>query len=329
MATPDHRCAFTRHLVGSGLEVGPGHSPLVESTGSLTVRYVDRWEPERNAELFFELEGATFPQPDLILDLNRDALKPVASESEDFIVCSHVLEHLANPLRAIHDFHRVLRPGGILLILLPDRRRTFDKDRPPTELEHVVADFEAGVVEVDDDHIVEFLTNIVDPETLNAIKTDPERLEENFQVHRNRSIHVHCWTLEEFVPVIQHSIEALSNQWLFLDGISTEEQAPHAIEFGLLLRRSPVDLPPAEVARLFTESFEQWHAGRELLRQERRASEVTAAQLESTQQALELTQQALSTLDQEMQALLATKTFRYTTRLRQLYGRVRQALARS
>jgi hypothetical protein len=297
---------------------------------------VDRWEPERNAELFFELEGATFPQPDLILDLNRDALNPVASESEDFIVCSHVLEHLANPLRAILDFHRVLRPGGLLLILLPDRRRTFDKDRPPTQLEHVVADFEGDVVEIDDDHIVEFLANIeLDAKTRNAIKTDPQTREEVFQVHRDRSIHVHCWTLEEFVRVVQYSIETLDSQWLFLDGISTEEQGPHAIEFGLVLRRSPIALRPAEVTKLFTESFEQWLAGRELLHRERRAAEATAALLASTQQALETNQQALegtqqelSTLDREMQALLATKTFRYTIRLRQLYGRLRQALGR-
>jgi SAM-dependent methyltransferase len=263
---------------------------------------VDRWEPERSSELFPEVEGATFTKPDLVIDLNRDALEPVASQSEDFIVCCHVLEHLANPLRAIDDVYRVLRPGGTLLILLPDRRRTFDKDRLPTELAHVVADFQAGIVEVDDDHIIEFLTNTgTDGETLHAIATDPQRRAAVLDVHRHRSVHVHCWTLEEFVSVIRYSIEALDNQWLFVDGVCTEEQGPQAIEFGLVLRRSPVDLPPADAAKLFTESFEQWHA--------------------SKQRVL-----ALEALAREMQALLATKTFRYTARLRHLYGHVRRRL---
>jgi SAM-dependent methyltransferase len=264
------------------------------------VRYVDRWEPERSSELFPEVEGATFTKPDLVVDLNRDALESVDSESEDFVVCSHVLEHLANPLRAIDDFHRVLRPGGTLLIVLPDRRRTFDKDRPRTELQHV-SDFEAGVVEVDDDHIVEFLTNVGgDAETLDTVAVDPQRRAEILECQRSRSIHVHCWTLEEFVPVIQHSIKALGNQWLFVDGLSTEEQGPHAAEFGVVLRRSPIDLPPIDAAKLFTESFELWRASRE----------------------------RVWALDREMQALLATKTFRYTARLRHLYGQVRRRLVR-
>src|SRR5215472_14663353 len=64
METFDLHGGLSRHLVGSGIEVGPGHHPLVESNRWLTVRYLDRWEPERNAELFPELEGATFPKPD-------------------------------------------------------------------------------------------------------------------------------------------------------------------------------------------------------------------------------------------------------------------------
>jgi hypothetical protein len=322
MEISDSRGGLTRHLVGSGLEVGPGHHPLVESNRWLAVRYLDRWEPDRNAELFPELEGATFAKPDLVVDLNRDALGPVASESEDFIVCSHVLEHLANPLRAIDDFHRVLRPGGTLLILLPDRRRTFDKDRLPTELEHIIADFETGEVEVDDEHIIEFLTNLgTDPETLQAIATDPRQRASVLNLQRERSIHVHCWTMEEFVPVIAYSIEALNNRWVFVDGLSTEEQGAESIEFGLVLRRSPFDLPPADLAKLFSESFQHWRARQQLAFEQRQATEEQARHLKS---AIEHLQARLATQDRERQALLATKTFRYTSPLRKLYGRLRR-----
>jgi hypothetical protein len=282
------------------------------------------------------LEGETFAKPDLIVDLNRDALGPVAANSEDFVVASHVLEHLANPLRVIDDCHRVLRPGGTLLILLPDRRRTFDKDRRPTPLEHVVADFEGGTIEVDDEHIIEFLTNTgTDPEVLKAIATDPRHREAVLAPHRDRSIHVHCWTLEQFVPVIEYSIEALANQWLFVDGFLTEEQGEESIEFGLVLRRSPIDLPPAEVAKLFSESFQSWHANRQLALQQ---PEVQVTQLDATIDHLQARLAAaeasaarvdaveaqLAAVDRDMQALLATKTVRYTSRLRKLYGRLRR-----
>jgi SAM-dependent methyltransferase len=338
MSTSGFRGGLTRHLVGSGIEVGPGHVPLVESNPWLTVRYLDRWEPDRNAELFPELEGATFPEPDLVVDLNRDALGPLPSMSEDFIVCSHVLEHLANPLRAIDDFHRVLRPGGTLLILLPDRRRTFDKDRFPTALEHIVADFEAGEVEVDDEHIMEFIANTgTDPE-VQAIATDSRQRAALLAAHRERSIHVHCWTLEEFVPVIGYSIEALHNQWLFVDGFLTDEQGAESIEFGLVLRRSPIDLPPADLAKLFAESFGQWHANRQRALDRPQAADEQVAQLravigdletrlaaeDGSAARAEAAEAALTALDRDMQALLSTRTMRYTSGLRKLYGRLRK-----
>jgi SAM-dependent methyltransferase len=328
METFDLHGGLTRHLVGSGIEVGPGHSPLVESNSWLAVRYLDRWEPDRNAELFPELEGATFPKPDLVVDLNRDALGVVPSESEDFIVCSHVLEHLANPLRAIDDFHRVLRPGGTLLILLPDRRRTFDKDRRPTQLEHIIADFKAGEIEVDDEHIIEYLTNTgSDPEALHAIATDPQTRASILDLKRDRSIHVHCWTMEEFVPIIGYAIEALHNRWVFVDGLLTEEQGAESIEFGLVLSRSPVEVPAADLAKLFSESFQQWHARQQRALQRSHAEDFGArlAAAEANVARVEEAERALSALDREIQALRATKTFRYTTRLRELYGRLRRA----
>jgi SAM-dependent methyltransferase len=321
MPATDLRRGLTRHLVGSGIEVGPGHYPLVESNAWLAVRYLDRWEPERHAELFPEMEGATFVRPDLIVDLNKDALRDVASQSEDFVVASHVLEHLANPLRAIDEFHRVLRPGGTLLILLPDRRRTFDRDRRPTALQHVVADFETGTTEVDDEHIIDFLTNTgTDPGVLEAIATDPRQRESVLASHRERSIHVHCWTMEEFIPVIEFSIETLKNQWAFVDGLLTEEQGDESFEFGIVLMRSPVDIPLDDLAKHFTESFQEWRAGRQLTLGRTQTAYDQVRQLEVTVEQLET---KLADLDRDMQALLSTKTMRYTSRLRKLYGRMR------
>ena len=59
------------------------------------------------------------------------------------MLASHVLEHVANPLRLLDEVHRVLRPDGLLLLLLPDRHTTFDRTRAPTSLEHLMDDYEA------------------------------------------------------------------------------------------------------------------------------------------------------------------------------------------
>ncbi len=44
---------------------------------------------------------------------------PFASHAFDFIYCSHVLEHIPNDRAAMRELQRVLRPGGVALVLVP------------------------------------------------------------------------------------------------------------------------------------------------------------------------------------------------------------------
>ena len=123
-----------------------------------TVSYLDAWAPDDSADRFPEIEQSEFSPPDIICDFNAEGLAPINDDSQDFAIASHVLEHLANPLRMLCELHRVVRPGGAVLIFLPDRHNTFDKDREPTPLDHLVEEFEAGVTEVDDAHIEDFIS---------------------------------------------------------------------------------------------------------------------------------------------------------------------------
>lgn len=44
---------------------------------------------------------------------------PFASRMFDFIYCSHVLEHIPDDRTAMRELQRVLRPGGMAMILTP------------------------------------------------------------------------------------------------------------------------------------------------------------------------------------------------------------------
>jgi SAM-dependent methyltransferase len=74
----------------------------------------------------------------------------------DLVFSSHMLEHTANPLRALYAWHRVLRPGGSLVLVIPDKHWTFDHLRPITEMQHI-DDFEADRGEDDLTHVPEIL----------------------------------------------------------------------------------------------------------------------------------------------------------------------------
>jgi SAM-dependent methyltransferase len=234
------RKRLASYLTGQGLDLGPGHQPF-ECPPKATARFVDRWEPDENAGLFPELAGVDFPRPDVIADFDTDRLSAIESQSQDFVVCSHVLEHLADPLGMITDIHRVLRLGGLALIVLPDRRRTFDRTRPPTSVAHLAAEHQAGITVVDEDHIREFAVHVapeLDCDPVDAYLEIPERLEELpafFDRLRARSIHVHCWADREFQHVLLYGVEHLGWRWHLIDWFPT---APEGDEFGFLLQRS-------------------------------------------------------------------------------------------
>jgi len=47
---------------------------------------------------------------------------PYPDASFDLVLCAHMLEHLADPWRAVHDMERVLRPGGAVVIVITGNR---------------------------------------------------------------------------------------------------------------------------------------------------------------------------------------------------------------
>jgi SAM-dependent methyltransferase len=244
--SPDRTAAhrlLARHLVGDGIELGPGHHPFVQPYPGVTVRYVDRWEPAENRELFPELgAGAEFAKPDVVANLDTDRLSALPDASQDFVIASHVLEHVAEPLGQLADMHRVLRPGGTALVLLPDRRHTFDSERTPTPLAHLVAEHERGVETVDDDHVEDFLRSTGEQ----VDQWAPADRAAHFDLHRRRSIHVHVWSEDEWVDVLEHAVRAMELEWVLVDALFVQDVRA-GMEFGVVLRRTLTPLPP-EVA---------------------------------------------------------------------------------
>lgn len=83
---------------------------------------------------------------------------PLPAETLDYLCSSHVLEHLPDPLAALHEWHRVLRPGGWLYLVVPDKRFTFDSPRAVTPTSHLLRDFLRATTAFEStEHIDEFV----------------------------------------------------------------------------------------------------------------------------------------------------------------------------
>ena len=240
------RLLYSRHLRGEGIELGPGHHPYVLTLPLTTVRYVDRWEPQQNRALFPELgEQAEFPEPDVVANLDAEQLAMFGDASQDFVIASHVFEHLANPLAMLVESHRVLKPGGVLLLLLPDMRMTSDARRAPTQLQHLVTEYDGNVREVDEAHLLEYVRVVQGYDG-----DDPDKLAELLDTARMRSVHVHCWTEETYFPVLEHAATELGCAFDILELVVAGD-IPGSKEFGYVLRRTPEPASPdAERDRL-------------------------------------------------------------------------------
>jgi ubiquinone/menaquinone biosynthesis C-methylase UbiE len=48
---------------------------------------------------------------------------PLDDNSVDFVISSHVIEHFPDPIKALKEWYRVVKPGGYLYIIAPRRIR--------------------------------------------------------------------------------------------------------------------------------------------------------------------------------------------------------------
>jgi SAM-dependent methyltransferase len=73
---------------------------------------------------FVNVDWSPLSKPDVVHDLNIFPY-PFADASFERIEASHVLEHLDKPFFVMKELHRLLTPGGTLLIKVPHFSRGF------------------------------------------------------------------------------------------------------------------------------------------------------------------------------------------------------------
>jgi len=113
------------------------------------------WEGEIKGGRTFEYQPKKEPGSQFICEATD--LEPIQDFTYDCILTSHCLEHIANPLRALKEWKRVLKQDGVLLLVLPHKEGTFDWRRATTTLAHMIEDYRNGVGEDDMTHLPEIL----------------------------------------------------------------------------------------------------------------------------------------------------------------------------
>jgi ubiquinone/menaquinone biosynthesis C-methylase UbiE len=126
-----------------GLEIGPLASPRVRKNEG-PVRYVDHASAAELKEKYATDQGMRdrldeIVDVDYVLGQTTTISEAVAKDAPfDYVIASHVIEHIPDPIGWMDDLTRVLRPGGILSLVIPDKRYCFDINRSLTEISDLV-----------------------------------------------------------------------------------------------------------------------------------------------------------------------------------------------
>lgn len=152
------RSAIADRYLGNlvGIEIG-GSS---QNAFGLVTRNVDFTASPDTVFKRHEQRLAGYAMPVNIVAL-ADEL-PLLDGSVDFVLTSHVLEHMWRPVAAIREWARVTRSGGYVFAIIPHPDRTFDRGRPPTPLAEILG--RTGRPPPPQDHV-----NVFRPETIAAV----------------------------------------------------------------------------------------------------------------------------------------------------------------
>ena len=231
---PDVARAYLR---GRGIEIGALHRPL-RVPHAVRVSYLDRLPREELYRQYPNLAGHDLVPVDIVDDAER--LVRVGDGSQDFVIANHFLEHCQDPIGTLLHFFRVLRDQGILFLTVPDKRYTFDRDRPVTPLGHLLADHEEGAELSKREHVSEFVRLVLKTADPEEVQREADRL-----LATDFSIHYHVWTQTELMELLLELRRRVPFEIeLFLR---------RAYEVLMVLRKGSAvatDMQPADVVRI-------------------------------------------------------------------------------
>ncbi len=229
--------AASKWCRGLGVEIGAFKSPIP----GIQPIYVDKFETYANEPTHAQYFGEATELP-------------FANESLDYVASSHVLEHTANPVKALSEWHRVLKPGGIVYMVVPDKHFTFDNPREATSAAHMIEDFLNDVDDTDPTHIEDFVYGIDWSEFSPGDSPEDGRrkrdeLAQSYRLATSRkdiiNIHFHVFTKDSLLDLIQTANQdaRVPHRWTIEETVSRfPEETPNGILVVLRKRKPRLDL---------------------------------------------------------------------------------------
>lgn len=130
--------ASREFLHGNGFELGAGNLPQKLPEGA-QCKYFDKRTARELKDLFSQSHagagGLTYQVHSL------DEIQHHFPKGADFMIAHNVLEHCANPVHVLIQWHSYLKAGGIVVLSLPHFQFCPDEGRLLPDLQHLALDY--------------------------------------------------------------------------------------------------------------------------------------------------------------------------------------------
>ncbi|GAB3353485.1 class I SAM-dependent methyltransferase [Lysobacter tyrosinilyticus] len=184
-------------IAGHGIEVGAGARPFPIPEGAKC--FYGDVRDEGELATYFGNDNVSF-----MGKLDAQTLDGVPLASLDFAISAHVIEHLFDPLGSIRATIERLKPNGVFLLVVPELTQTWDRRRPPTTVDHMIADLRDGGESTRLQAYLEHF-QFVAPEL--GVEIPEEEIDRRARetMATGHDIHVHAWRAEDFRAMLDYA----------------------------------------------------------------------------------------------------------------------------
>ncbi len=130
-------------------------------------------------------------------------LSMIQNSKYDFVISSNCLEHIANPLKALGEWIRVLKKDGVILLILPKKEKCFDHKRSVTLFSHILEDYKNNIREDDLTHLEEIL-KLHDLEMDKPAGNIDQFRMRSMKNYENRALHHHIFNSSLLIEIFNY-----------------------------------------------------------------------------------------------------------------------------
>jgi SAM-dependent methyltransferase len=125
---------------GTILEIGPAHNAILPKRDGFRTKIVDYLDRDGLVEKYREFkqyDPDSIEEVDYVIAVGT-SIPDAVDERFDLVLASHVLEHTVSVIDFINDCVALLAPGGVVSLIVPDKRYCFDRFRERSSIGRVI-----------------------------------------------------------------------------------------------------------------------------------------------------------------------------------------------